>query len=605
MHTSHPHILHSSHEVNSMKIFQALNVLLVNRSIGRKMIAFCLVLLILPIGIVGEIGYKVARNETNALIEKDLQHTVKFAIQMAGLLQRSVEEGLMSLEEAQELMKQTLLGPLREDGTRPINRDIDLGENGYFFVLDYEGNLLAHPTMEGQNIWDRQSSDGVYYIQDMIEKGRKGGGFTFYEWPLPDMSAEALKVSYAEAMPEWGWVFGAGSYFQDYNAGQFRILFALWTTLAVCVIVGSVLVYAFARYLFKPLRTIANYSEEIARGNLAVQPLSISRKDEIGMLADRFNGMVRTLRSLVRQAMDASDSVRRSARELAQAMSESTAANRQVESSIAALSEGIENQAKGTEESARVIQEMTQGIQQIAETSSAAFEAAGEMSRQAQKGNELMRHSAGQMDAVSQTFKDIVSTFENLTQYSAKIEEISAAIGQIANQTKVLALNASIEAARAGEHGKGFAVVAEEVRKLAGQSADFTLRITELADAVRQAAGNAEQAVARSDLEVRRGVSAIHETGIAFQSILDAAQHSAGKIEETSAAVEQMSAASQEIAASIQEISHIAGESSGKAREIATAAHDQQASLERIDRRIRELEDEAERLREQVNRFQV
>jgi methyl-accepting chemotaxis protein len=575
------------------------------QSIGAKMIIFCLIMLVIPITLVGTISYQTAKSETDALIEKDLKHSVQFAVQMAGLLQRSVEEGIMTLDEAQEMMREMLLGPKQADGTRPINRNIDLGENGYFFVLDTQGTFLAHPLMEGENTWDKQSSDGIYYIQDMIEKGVNGGGFTYYVWPLPDQSKEALKVSYSLLMPEWGWVFGAGSYMQDYNGGQERILESVWITLALCIVIGAALIYIFARYLARPIKQMAGYAHEIAGGNLALPPLAIKRNDEIGRLAVHFGEMANTLRLLVGDAKRIAEQVDASAEKLASSMDYTTGATQQITEAIEKLSVGLENQAKSTEESARVMEEMSQGVQQIAETAAAAFELSEEMSRHAQDGNGMIRQSVAQMNSVDAAFGEMASAISELSRYIQVVEDISLAINEIAGQTQLLALNASIEAARAGEHGQGFAVVAAEVRKLADQAMNASRQIAGMMESARTTIRNTEEVVERSENEVNQGVRVIEETGRMFRSILESAQLVLEKITEVSSTSQQMSAGTQQIAASIQEISKISADSSERAREVTAAAEEQLAMISEVNGKADELREQSQHLKSQVDKFRV
>lgn len=574
-------------------------------SIGRKMVIFQLLLLLIPVLAMGTISYGTSKSETTALIEKDLQHSVSMAVQMAVLLHQSVEEGLMTLEEAQEKMKEMILGPLQQDGTRPINREIDLGENGYFFVLDQEGNLLAHPLLEGDNIWDRTSSDGVYYIQDMIKKGQSGGGFTYYDWPLPDNSKEALKVSYSKLMPEWGWIIGGGSYFQDYNDGQKRIVNSMWWTLILCTVIGAALIYGFSRYLSRPINQVTKVSREIAAGNLALDPPVLKRKDELGQLAANFAGMTRTLRELVGNAKTTADYVERSVGQLTTSMDHTTDATRLITESIEKLSTGLDVQAKSTEEGARVMEEMAQGIQQIAETSASAFEQSEEMGRKARRGDEMIRLSVSQMDSVRTAFRELITAVSQLSQYSQHIVEFSNMINEIAGQTHLLALNASIEAARAGEHGQGFAVVAAEVRKLADQAVHASRQINTMIESVEATIASTNEVVRSSEREVNQGTSVIEETGLVFQDILASSRAVQEKIMEASSAAEQLSASSQEVAASIQQIAQIAADSSAGAQEVSAAAEEQLAQIQDIGDQVGKLKEQAQQLMAQVNRFNV
>jgi len=576
-----------------------------NFDIGIKMILFQIILLAVPVIVMGWISYDTSMKETTALIEKDLRHSVEMAVQMAVQMNQSVEDGQMTLDEAQERMKEFLLGPLQADGSRPINRDIDLGENGYFFVLNQEGTLLAHPLMEGENIWDRQSSDGVYYIQDMIRKGQEGGGFTYYNWPLPDNSAEAPKVSYSKLMPEWGWIFAGGSYFQDYNAGQRKIEQTMWLTLILCIAIGTVLIYAFSRHIARPISRIADYSRIIAEGNLSVDPPALKRKDELGRLADHFGVMTRALRTLIGNAKNMANQVGESAEKLTAAVNETTNATRQITASIESLSAGLDTQATSTQESARVVEEMALGVGQIAESSGEAFELSEEMSRHAVRGEDMLRQSIRQMESVRSAFGELTAVLSQLDRDSQRIEEFSGIIGAIAEQTHLLALNASIEAARAGEYGRGFAVVAAEVRKLADQSIGAAQQIAGLVQASKDMFARTGEVVERSGREIAGGVDIIAETGRVFEDILESSRKVLEKVTEVSSTAQELSAGTQEVAATIGHIAQIASESSGSAQEVAAAAEEQLAMTSEVNDQANALREQARLLMEQAGKFKV
>ena len=92
------------------------------------------------------------------------------------------------------------------------------GRDGYFFVYDYDGNNLVSPRrteLIGRNWMDLTGADGERLIEQMIEIGRKGGGYLTYDWPKPSTGETARMVSYVVGMQDWRWAVGTGIFIDD------------------------------------------------------------------------------------------------------------------------------------------------------------------------------------------------------------------------------------------------------------------------------------------------------------------------------------------------------------------------------------------------------
>lgn len=140
---------------------------------------------------------------------------------------------------------------------------------------------------------------------------------------------------------------------------------------------------------------------------------------------------------------------------------------------------------------------------------------------QAQNGVEDLKNSSLQMNGY---FDEIVSTFENFQTAVQKIKECTNAIVSIANQTNMLALNASIEAARAGEQGKGFAVVAEEVKKLADEIKSLVITVNESIGDVEQGSEKLNASIDTSQHALELSIGKVNETYEMFDRITQAAE---------------------------------------------------------------------------------
>src|SRR5690625_4271799 len=123
------------------------------QSIRMKLLIISFLILTVPVIVLGVFSYQRAKSSLDESGIKRLESSVEITLEMISTLHEEVEKGTLSLEEAQEKVKIAILGEKDENGNRPVHSNIDLGENGYIFILDQEGNLLAHPNSEGENLW--------------------------------------------------------------------------------------------------------------------------------------------------------------------------------------------------------------------------------------------------------------------------------------------------------------------------------------------------------------------------------------------------------------------------------------------------------------------
>lgn len=581
-------------------------------TIRKKLLMISLSLLIIPVLILGAVAYQTSIKETDNLIESKLSTSVNLALALIENLEESVQLGLLTDVEAQEQVRTILLGTKRQDGTRPINDSIDLGPNGYFFILDNKGELLAHPLLEGENIWDKQTSNGTYYIQDLIKVALDGGGVTYYNWPLPksdnstnENGGEALKISYAKVSPSWGWIVAAGSYMQDYNTGQSNILKGIITTLIICIIIGIIVILLFAQHISKPIVRIAREAERAALGDLTVKQLTVSNRDEIGQLGVSFNQLLGNIRELVAGLSSSSTVLASSSKQLTVTLDETTSAIHQTSSSISTLANNNEMQAVSAQESSQSIEELTKGIQQVAEASNHAYQLSVQTLREADTGNHLIINSSSQMKAVSGTVENLSIAVIELNNHSEQIGTIVSTIKGISEQTNLLALNAAIEAARSGEHGRGFAVVANEVRKLAGQTSEAVEQISLMIEEIRRNIENAHQYMTKGQHEVAVGVHSIDETGKALERILEATRSIVDQVQQSSTAAQQMSVSSEQISVSVIEVEKVSLQSASAAQTISASVEEQLASIEEISASSHSLKDMSDKMRTIVSQFKV
>jgi methyl-accepting chemotaxis protein len=271
------------------------------------------------------------------------------------------------------------------------------------------------------------------------------------------------------------------------------------------------------------LKATASMADEIANGDLTVQPKPLSDKDTLGL---SLQSMVERLRGVVSDALSAADNVSAGSQELS-ATSEQ-------------MSQGATEQAAAAEQASASMEEMAANIKQNAD-------------------------NAAQTEKISrQSAKDAESSGEAVNRAVDAMRTIAEKIGivqEIARQTDLLALNAAVEAARAGEHGKGFAVVASEVRKLAERSQAASAEIGAVSGDTVKAAQEAGEMLQRLVPDIRKTAelvseisSACREQDIGATQINEAIQQLDKVTQQNAGASEQMSATSEELAAQAEEL---------------------------------------------------
>lgn len=376
-------------------------------------------------------------------------------------------------------------------------------------------------------------------------------------------------------------------------------------------IIGSIIVLAFilivvfvVRITLRPITRLSQLSIKVAEGDLSVEA-PVKNKDEVGVLSANFNTMIGNIRHLIHNVQQTSDKVTHSSKALAASADQTSSATEEITRAIQEVAQGSETQLQSAVESQIAMEEMTVGIQRIAEYSSLLSEHAHEVAQKAETGNQVVQQSVQEMQGIHTSVSDTVNVLKELEERSHEIEEIVGIISNIAGQTNLLALNASIEAARVGEQGRGFAVVAQEVRKLAELSGQSSERISGMLSEISSYVNRASTAMNASMNQVVQGSASVQQAGAAFGEIVTSLQSVNEQVHEVSASAEQMSAGSEQVAASLDELARIGRSASGHSQSVAASSEEQMASMQEIASSAAMLQSMADDLEKEVRKFKL
>ncbi|WP_213776156.1 methyl-accepting chemotaxis protein [Caballeronia sp. dw_276] len=415
-------------------------------------------------------------------------------------------------------------------------RDLKVGENGYFFVIDASngpnrGKLLVHPAVGGSNgtadTTIQPADERIAPFKQMLDA--KEGRLSFDALDTPELTNPQVHGGEKEivfrSVPEWQWVIGGIAY-RDELLADMRAMRHRFLLLGLLVIAGfvAVLLFAVRKLVTQPLEALTHASEQIAAGDLSVR-LATTREDDVGRLMTAIDGIATGLARIVTQVRSASAD-----------MSDGTG---RIAAGSSDISQRIATQASSLEETAASMEQITSTVQQNAANTAQADQLVASASDAARAGGE----------AVSR----VVTTMSEIDASARKISDITSVIEGIAFQTNILALNAAVEAARAGEHGKGFAVVASEVRGLAQRSAAAVKEIEALiAESVNRVATGYRIAE-----EARGTMTGIVERVARVNAIIGeisvASREQSSGIEQVNLAVAQIGEATQQNAALVGE----------------------------------------------------
>lgn len=317
------------------------------------------------------------------------------------------------------------------------------------------------------------------------------------------------------------------------DAQETGVLTALLVAVAAGL-VGLLLIWLTASGVTRPINSVADMLKNIASGEGDLtQRLNYSKKDELGELVNWFNRFLDKLQPTIAQ-------IKQSITEARGTADQSSEIARQT-------SEGMQVQFREIDQVATASNEMSATAHDVANSASNAANAAKGADQSARDGMLIIERSTRDINQLADEVSKAVSEVEALAVNSEQIGSVLEVIRSIAEQTNLLALNAAIEAARAGESGRGFAVVADEVRNLAKRTQDSVEEIRVVIERIQTGTRGVVATMHSSQTQAHNNAGQIRQAVDALGKISDAVTVISDMNLQIASAAEQQSAVAEEV----------------------------------------------------------
>ncbi len=305
-------------------------------------------------------------------------------------------------------------------------------------------------------------------------------------------------------------------------------------TIIVLTLVVSTLVITILNRIYQPLLKLKFAVQDLASGNGDLtQRLTVSGDDDLAQIGEGFNQFVSNIQYMMQQVTQSTVEISSSIEQLGQSAKQSE--------------QQLQMHSAETEQIVSAISQMNEAAGSVAQNVDKSTQITRCASKEAEKSQEVVDSAVSTVTSLMSEFDEMSSNIDTMNNDANQISAVLSVIGEIADQTNLLALNAAIEAARAGEQGRGFAVVADEVRALAGRTQQSTSEIGEMLNKLLSGTENVVGAMEKTRLRCQSAADNTSDVNVSLGAmngaVIDIEQLSV----QISTAAEEQSVVTQEV----------------------------------------------------------
>lgn len=359
---------------------------------------------------------------------------------------------------------------------------------------------------------------------------------------------------------------------------------------AIALALAAVIGVSLTLGIVRPLQRMSQIAAMVGKGELGNKVGHLSL-DEIGGLAKSFDLMIDNLKSAGDKILQRQKEMEQVQGEISEAVNILASSSSQILALTTQLAASTTETSTAIAETTTTMEEVKQTSRQVSQRAAAVSETAQSTAQTTEAGRRSVEDTIAGMNKIKEQMDVIANNIVKLSEQSQTIGAIISSVNDLANQSNLLAVNASIEAAKAGEQGKGFAVVAQEVRSLAEQSKDATNQVRTILNDIQKAISGAVMATDQGAKAVEAGLNQSQTAG-------DSIGRMAEDIVKAAQAALQISVSTNEQVVGIDQVSS-AMESIKKATEQIVS------STRQSEESTKNLHELGMRLKQMVERYRV
>ncbi|MCP4213388.1 MAG: methyl-accepting chemotaxis protein [bacterium] len=348
------------------------------------------------------------------------------------------------------------------------------------------------------------------------------------------------------------------------------------------IITGIIILFALVFSIFislsitksivRPLNQAVSVAEHLADGDISIS-IEVENSDETGLLLKAMKNMVENLRKQLKEMAEVATVLAGSSRQIFATTTEFAASFAEIASSLSETVAGMKEVRQTSElsnEKAKAVSERSQDVVQVS-----------------QKGESSVNATISSMNGIQEQMLSIAESIVSLSEQNQSIGDIIGVVDDIAEQSRLLAVNASIEAVKAGEQGKGFSVVAGEIKNLALQSKQSTNQVRSILKDIQKATGKSVMVTEKGTKTVESGVNLARQTGEAIKFLGENIVESSKATVQIEVTSRQQLAGIDQIFTAMENINTAISQNSSGARELETATR----NLEELGQKMKTILD--------------